>query len=163
MADKYDYSQTVYNGSHYFVTVICPEHGPFEQMAKEHLRYGCKKCAIDSHPLLQKFTIDEFVQKAQSKHGNRYDYSKVMYAGTETPVEIVCQKHGSFFQTPHDHYSSEAGCTKCTKIDNNPGGYSKHRFERNPELANQPRNTLSCSFNHIRRYRFENRHHKDDS
>ena len=129
---------TTYNGSHYFMTVICPQHGPFEQMAKEHLRYGCRKCADAVRPILQKFTTKKFIKQAQSKHGNLYDYSKVQYAGTEIPVEIVCHKHGSFFQTPHDHYSGEAGCTKCTKIDNNPGGYNPKRFQNNPTLATTP-------------------------
>jgi hypothetical protein len=103
-------------------------------MAKEHFRYGCKKCAIESHPLLQKYSTKKFIELAQSKHGTRYDYSKVMYAGTDTQVEIVCQKHRSFFQTPHDHYSSGAGCPKCME---RLGGYSYWRFQRDPDLANQ--------------------------
>ena len=132
---KYDYSRTLYNGSHYFIVIVCAEHGAFEQMAKEHLRYGCRKCANASNPLLQKFTTEKFIQKAKSKHGNLYDYSKVEYKGNETPIEIICGKHGSFFQTPHDHYSSEAGCSKCA-WESFPGSYTHSRFEKDESLAN---------------------------
>lgn len=134
---KYDYSNTIYNGSHYFLTITCPVHGPFEQMAKEHLRYGCRRCAIASHPLLQKFTTEQFIEQAKVKHGNKYDYSKVNYAGTETRVEILCKIHGSFFQTPHDHCSSGAGCSQCA-WENHPGGYTWTRFEHDQTLASLP-------------------------
>lgn len=102
-------------------------------MAKEHLQYGCRKCADAIRPILQKYTAKEFIKKAQSRHGDKYDYSKVDYRGTETSVEIICRKHGSFFQTPHDHYGSEAGCSRCTK--SNTGGYSINRFSKDPALA----------------------------
>lgn len=45
--DKYDYSQAVFTGSANKVTIICPEHGPFQQRANSHLQgNGCKKCAV---------------------------------------------------------------------------------------------------------------------
>lgn len=44
--NKYDYSKTVYCGNIKKITVICPEHGEFIQMASAHLRgNGCKLCA----------------------------------------------------------------------------------------------------------------------
>ncbi len=43
--NKYDYSQTVYTKSDNKVIVVCPIHGPFEQIANHHLRgSGCPKC-----------------------------------------------------------------------------------------------------------------------
>lgn len=41
--DFYDYSQVNYVTSKQKVTIICKEHGPFQQMPSEHLRNkGCK-------------------------------------------------------------------------------------------------------------------------
>jgi len=40
----------------------------------------------------------DFIQKSVSIHGNKYDYSKVKYSGSHTPVEIICPIHGSFYQ-----------------------------------------------------------------
>ena len=45
--DKYDYSLVEYTKSSEKVSIICREHGIFEQRASNHLRgrgcYGCKK------------------------------------------------------------------------------------------------------------------------
>ena len=55
---------------------------------------------------------DLFIAKAKQIHNNKYDYSKVNYINNRTPVEIICPKHGSFFQTPHEHLDG-CGCQKC--------------------------------------------------
>ena len=42
----YDYSLVKYKGQNVSVTIICPNHGPFEQIPKEHLNgHGCPSCA----------------------------------------------------------------------------------------------------------------------
>lgn len=44
--NKYDYSQTVYVDSRTKVSIICREHGAFEQRASSHLLgNGCHDCA----------------------------------------------------------------------------------------------------------------------
>jgi hypothetical protein len=52
----------------------------------------------------KKPTTEEFIEKAMLVHGNRYDYSKVEYFNSTTEVEISCEKHGPFLQTPKIHY-----------------------------------------------------------
>ena len=54
----------------------------------------------------------EFIEKAKRIHGVKYDYSKVEYVNSTTPVEIICPVHGSFFQTPKSHLRGN-GCKKC--------------------------------------------------
>ena len=44
--NKYDYSQTIYNGMNHLLKYICPIHGEIEQRPYDHLRgYGCYKCS----------------------------------------------------------------------------------------------------------------------
>ena len=45
--DKYDYSHTVYAGMRKKITVVCPKHGEFDQVAFKHLGVGqgCPSCA----------------------------------------------------------------------------------------------------------------------
>lgn len=62
---------------------------------------------------MRKSTKEEFIQKAIAKHGNFYDYSKVVYINSHTPVEIICPKHGKFYQMPYRHLQSKYGCEKC--------------------------------------------------
>ena len=44
--DKYDYSLVEYEGTDKKVKIICPIHGVFEQVPREHLHgHGCQLCA----------------------------------------------------------------------------------------------------------------------
>lgn len=54
-----------------------------------------------------------FVEKANKKHKNLYDYSKVVYKSQSEKVCIVCPTHGEFLQTPKAHLSGH-GCRKCS-------------------------------------------------
>lgn len=55
---------------------------------------------------------EEFIKKANLKHGNKYDYSLVDYKNSKTKIEIICSIHGSFKQTPGHHIKGQ-GCSKC--------------------------------------------------
>ena len=48
--NKYDYSKTIYTGSRNKLTITCPHHGDFEQLALNHMSkgYGCKHCGFIS-------------------------------------------------------------------------------------------------------------------
>ena len=54
-----------------------------------------------------------FIEKAKEIHGNKYDYSKVIFKNTHTKVLIHCNVCGyDFGQTPHSHLQCH-GCPKC--------------------------------------------------
>ena len=111
--DKYDYSKTVYVDAATKVCIICPEHGEFFQLPHHHLKgHGCKKCAFELVAEKAKKSVDEFLLKAKEIHGDKYDYSKVLYKNSLTKVCIVCPEHGEFWQTPANHLQGQ-GCPKC--------------------------------------------------
>ena len=55
---------------------------------------------------------EKFIEKANNKHGDKYDYSKVEYKNAHTKVCIICKEHGEFWQTPSNHLAGH-GCQKC--------------------------------------------------
>jgi hypothetical protein len=57
-------------------------------------------------------TKAEFIQRAKSKHGDKYDYSNSIYVDKRTQLEIICPVHGSFFQNAGAHMEGK-GCLKC--------------------------------------------------
>ena len=57
-------------------------------------------------------TKEEFIIKARTIHGNKYNYSKVSFHKMSERVEINCPIHGSFFQSPTKHLLKR-GCPKC--------------------------------------------------
>ena len=113
--DRYDYSKTVYVRSRDRVIITCKEHGDFEQSADNHTRgQGCPKCADEVRSKRLTKTNIGFIADAKRIHGDRYDYSKVIYTGNKNKVIIGCRKHGDFEQTPDNHLTGN-GCTKCSK------------------------------------------------
>ena len=105
--EKYDYSQLAYSRLMNKITLICPWHGSFSQRAVDHLKSGCAKCGGRA-PL----DTVSFIEKAHAVHGNKYDYSQVIYKIAASKVRIVCPKHGAFEQTPSGHLGG-AGCSLC--------------------------------------------------
>lgn len=57
----------------------------------------------------------EFITKAKRVHGDRYDYSKVVYSTAKTKIIITCWEHGDFEQTPDTHINKHCGCRYCAK------------------------------------------------
>ena len=111
--DRYDYSKAEYLGVDSKVTIICPEHGEFEQAAYDHMAgRGCAKCGAAKAVEARRHSPDKFIAAARRKHGSRFDYSRVVYVNSTTPVEIVCPEHGSFWQTAALH-ADGSGCPLC--------------------------------------------------
>jgi len=115
--DKYDYSLIEYTDCDSKVKIICGKHGEFAQSPYAHvnMKQGCPSCGKEFCYNLCKsklLTTEEFIEKAKSRHGNRYDYSLVDYVNTATYVKIICSKHGVFKQKPSIHLVS-LGCQKC--------------------------------------------------
>lgn len=110
--EKYGYLKTNYLGYDKKITLTCPEHGDFITYASSHLtsvHAGCKNCYIQS----MRLTTEEFIDRATSKHGNLYDYSKVNYVTAKQKVTIICKKHGPFNQEPFNHIDLGQGCPSC--------------------------------------------------
>lgn len=89
--DKYDYSKTVYKGYNEKVTIICPKHGEFQKKPRKHngnSGQGCQKCSREGQGILvgkiNSFTKDKFIERARSIHGDKFDYSKVVYKNSYT-------------------------------------------------------------------------------
>lgn len=60
----------------------------------------------------KKLTQKQFLEKANTVHKNKYDYSLVNYVNNSTKITIICPIHGSFLQKPSGHLQSQ-GCQKC--------------------------------------------------
>lgn len=110
--EKYEYPDFEFNSLHDKIILICKKHGESKKSIRQHLRYGCKLCYYEviGEPLRQ--TLDEFIEKSNKKHSNKYDYSKVVELPRNKKVEILCEKHGTFFQYYKSHLHGN-GCPSC--------------------------------------------------
>lgn len=66
---------------------------------------------------------EKVIQKFVEIHGDKYDYTKVIYVSTDKKVIIICKKHGIFKKTPWYHIHGE-GCPSCSS------SYGEQRIER---------------------------------
>jgi len=86
---------------------------------------------------------EDFINKAIKKYGLKYNYSSVKYINATTKIDIICNRHGIFSQTPNHHLTGNE-CPKCrreklksntsqfiiksAKIHNNKYDYSKTNY-----------------------------------
>ena len=91
------------------VPVICRDHGEFLTIPGSHVssRTACPKCGGVYKP-----STEEWVARAREVHGDRYDYSKVIYKTNRDKVTIRCVIHG-FFEQDADAHTRGKGCNSC--------------------------------------------------
>ena len=118
----------IYKNLYTPIKIICPIHGEFYQNPSDHLAgCDCQKC----HPQKRRRTNEEFIKEAMEIHGDKYDYSRVDYKDCYTRVEIICPKHGVFWQRPVEHINKNRsnGCPKC--------GYNRKTNKEFIDIANR--------------------------
>lgn len=111
---KYDYSHSIYLNAKQKLTILCLTHGEFSQTPSNHLhnKQGCPKCGNENISKALIENAGEFIDRLAKIHNNLYDYSKVNYKGRQVKIEIICKKHGSFYQRANNHFRG-TGCPHC--------------------------------------------------
>lgn len=134
--NKYDYSLVEYKRSDIPVKIICPIHGVFEQTPIKHCNtLGCAKCYKEMLGENRRLTRENFIEKAKERHGDKFDYSKVVYINSRTPIKIICPIHGEY-EMIAGHHLHGAGCLKCSEesrlkgVENTKLKYQKETKER---------------------------------
>ena len=88
---------------------------------------------------------EEFIEKARKVHGDKYDYSKVVYKNAITKVCIICPEHGEFWQEAYSHtkgckcqacagskkLTTEEFIEKARKVHGDKYDYSKVEYKNN--------------------------------
>lgn len=92
---------------------------------------------------MKRSTTEEFIEKARSAHGDKYDYSLVEYKNSYTKVKIVCPLHGSFNQSPHGHLNLN-GCRGCANVKRKQTSLERYGVEcplQNREVQKKTKQT----------------------
>jgi len=112
--NKYTFLIDNYINTRQIIEMKCNIHGIMTNTIKHILsgNAGCKICANILNNPNKRLNNNDFIQKAQLIHGNKYDYSKVDYKGSNISINIICKKHGIFKQTPNNHLKP-SNCPKC--------------------------------------------------
>ena len=119
--DHYDFSKSVYTSSKDKMSVFCNIHHKFFTTTPNQILKGsgCPECGLESRIAKRTDTTESFIAKARKVHGDKYDYSKVVYEKSDIPVTITCKKCGQDFkQSPNTHLMGNGECdsSKITEI-----------------------------------------------
>ena len=115
---RYNYSLVSFRTIDNEIKIICPDHGVFSQKAYSHIKgHKCRDCYFDVIGQSCKYTPKEWIKTFRKAHGNLYNYSKCIFIDVDTEVEIICKKHGPFWQLPTVHNTGH-GCKKCMGEEN---------------------------------------------
>jgi hypothetical protein len=112
--NKFDFSELEYKGAHIPVILICKhcKNQEIKDPVSFYKGFGCLKCQNRrSNP--KQITKEQFIERVKKIHGEKYDYSKIKYKTLYEEIEIICSKHGSFYQKPSIHLYSKSNCPEC--------------------------------------------------
>lgn len=115
--DTFDYSNTNYNGSNTKVIIKCTkcEH-QFLVTPHHHLAgSGCPNCHRIKLSANKTLTTTEFITKAHSRHGNKYNYELSEYCGHANPIIIRCYGCDSIFTQLAGNHLAGSGCPHCSR------------------------------------------------
>jgi hypothetical protein len=112
--NKYTYDKVIYVDYATKVTITCPIHGDFEQNLDNHSKgSGCKQCTSITMSNLMRKGKEDFVNKSNNIHNNKYSYDKVPNSfKIRDKVIITCPIHGDFEQIAYSHKTG-TGCQYC--------------------------------------------------
>lgn len=112
--NKFNYNKLDYTNCLTKVKITCNEHGDFTQFPQAHLlgHIGCTFCKRINAEINRRDSQEEFVEKCVEKHGDRYDYSNIIYLGTKNKINVKCKEHGEFMSNAGNHLAGH-GCPKC--------------------------------------------------
>ena len=90
--------------------------------SEKRTKFGCPNCGWDSinisrkgKPSPKRRKLKDLIEKFNEIHYSKFDYTKAIYNGYNTPLEVICSLHGSFFPTPHNHLKGN-GCGSCGRL-----------------------------------------------
>lgn len=94
------------------VTLLCQKHGASRMKVRSILysASGCNECGVRKP---RKYDNKIFEEKSRSIHGDKYDYSLVVYVQSKEKVTIVCPEHGAWRVAPSNHLLRKTGCPRC--------------------------------------------------
>lgn len=121
--DRYGTELLDYQNGDQKITLVCPEHGPFQTTSRLLFQnsggrqpHGCWKCEGITPPWEKPkpkvYDSDEFFAKMHELYGNRFDFSKSVYVNMHTPITFICNKHGEQRAYPQALLEGK-GCKYC--------------------------------------------------
>lgn len=151
---RFDFSNTTWGGKASplkFVCNTCRSVCSMFPVQANTISDPCKTCREISKTEKARAV---FIEKSKKIHQEKYKYNKVKYRNSKQKVDILCNTHGSFLQTPNDHIQGH-GCPECAygdsrgsteefiKLSNGKYG-NKYSYEKTKYSNSFTKVTITC-------------------
>lgn len=97
--------------------LICKKHGEFKTtfsiLTAKNSKHGCPKCSNENNNKDKCLTKKEFILKSREIHGNKYDYSSMVYKNTKSKIEIKCNICNNYIKLRAGSHLNGHGCRYC--------------------------------------------------
>lgn len=93
------------------ISELSKERFKNQEFQKNH-KIACSKSSTENAKKTLSNRKIAFITKAEIIHNKKYDYSNIEFKNSHEKIEIICSKHGSFWQSPYSHVYSH-GCPVC--------------------------------------------------
>ena len=111
---KYTYCKSIYITTKTKLIVTCKLHGDFQLTPASHLRgTGCIECYNMVRGFVNFKPFHKYLPIIQNIWRDTYDYSNVIWKGSDSYIIVLCTKHGEFKVIPSKHIRGQ-GCPKCS-------------------------------------------------
>ena len=92
----------------------CPKHDLIWETTYGNLisNKSCKKCGVEKYSASNTKSKSYWLKKFKDVHGDKFNYSKSLFKGTNDEILIICDKKHEFEQSPSKH-SAGRGCPHC--------------------------------------------------
>lgn len=140
----YSYDKTVYTRTIDKVTITCPIHNDFEQLAINHMNgVGCPKCSKEAFKQKVKTDKEVFVERARLMHNDDYEYDKLPdRINYSSKYDIFCNKCKVYFTQSLSSHVSGKGHLECS----NQPMTNEEFIERSKEIHDDTYNYSLCNY-----------------
>lgn len=111
--DRFDFSKVEYKGVKNKIILIDKLTKKERVVKPKKILYNYKK---NYTCITKEERTNAFIKKSKAKFGDKFDYSKVEYINSLTPVTLICKEHGEFNVNMYTHlYSKNGLCPFCNE------------------------------------------------
>lgn len=116
--ERYTYLEHTYQGAKKHMTIMCPEHGAFEQQPDSHLNRGngCKKCAtVTNLAKIRHHSVNEIASEISRLSNNKVRLHSETFTRINSEATFTCQDHGIYARLVNSAINSKCPCVECSK------------------------------------------------
>ncbi len=130
--DLYGYSEAKYVNAHTALTIICKEHGAFQQTPTSHLSgASCPKCATNAKfQLVRNESLSSIKKRLSDKTDGNVSIIEESFTNINAEATFTCNVHGQFRRVVNLALYRPNSCIQCFHESDKSNRHDQQRAEK---------------------------------